>query len=85
MGEINFKFWGKAFIASFLLVWCIVFLSTRDSKRDDAKYTIVSGNEKTYYAQTFRMVGRGIMFDDVYGKKVILMGNIDIQYKNNEL
>jgi hypothetical protein len=48
-------------------------------------YTIVSGNDRTYYTQTFRMYGKGIVFDDIYGKKIILMGNIDIQYKNNDL
>jgi hypothetical protein len=32
-----------------------------------------------------RMMGKGIVFDDVYGKKIILMGDIDIQYKNNDL
>lgn len=84
MGEINFKYLGKLSLASAIIVTFLLWVS-KDTKRDDAKYTIVSGNEKTYYAQTFRMVGRGIMFDDVYGKKVILMGNIDIQYKNNEL
>jgi hypothetical protein len=31
------------------------------------------------------MYGKGIVFDDIYGKKIILMGNIDIQYKNNDL
>jgi hypothetical protein len=84
MGEINFKYLGKLILASTIIVTFLLWIS-KDTKRDEAKYTIVSGNEKTYYAQTFRMVGRGIIFDDVYGKKVILMGNIDIQYKNTEL
>ena len=84
MGEINFKYLGKLILASTIIVTFLLWVSS-DTKRDNAKYTIVSGNEKTYYAQTFRMVGRGIIFDDVYGKKVILMGNIDIQYKNTDL
>lgn len=84
MGEINFKYLGKLILASTIIVTFLLWLS-QDTRRENAKYTIVSGNEKTYYAQTFRMVGRGIMFDDVYGKKVILMGNIDIQYKNTDL
>ena len=84
MGEINFKYLGKLILVSTIIVTFLLWVS-KDTKKDEAKYTIVSGNEKTYYTQTFRMLGRGIMFDDVYGKKVILMGNIDIQYKNNEL
>jgi hypothetical protein len=81
MGEINFKYLGKVIIASTIIVTFLLWLST-DSKRDNANYTIVSGNDRTYYTNTFRMFGKGIIFDDVYGKKVILMGNLDIQYKN---
>lgn len=77
----------KYFIAAFGVVLFAIFLAWigTDKKRENANYTIVSGNEKTYYANTFRMCGRGIIFDDVYGKKIILMGDIDIQYKKNEL
>ena len=81
MGEINFKYLGKLIVASTIIVTFLLWIS-KDSKRDNATYTIVSGNDRTYYAQTFRMMGKGIVFDDVYGKKIILMGNIDIQYKN---
>ena len=33
------------------------------SKSDKAKYTITSENGKTYYADTFRIYGKGVMFD----------------------
>ncbi len=79
MGEINFKYLGKLIVASTIIVMFLLWIS-KDSKRDNATYTIVSGNDRTYYAQTFRMCGKGIIFDDVYGKKIILMGNLDIQY-----
>jgi hypothetical protein len=84
MGEINFKYLGKVIVTSTIIVTFLLWVS-KDSKRDNATYTIVSGNDRTYYAQTFRMYGKGIVFDDIYGKKIILMGNIDIQYKNNGL
>lgn len=74
------------FIASLFVVTTITILLASfvsDSKSDNAKYSIVSGNNKTYYANTFRMFGRGIIFDDVYGNKIILTGNIDIEYKQN--
>jgi hypothetical protein len=81
MGEINFKYLGKLIVGSAIVVTFLLWIS-KDTKRDNATYTIVSGNDRTYYAQTFRMMGKGIVFDDVYGKKIILMGDIDIQYKN---
>jgi hypothetical protein len=79
MGEIDFKYLGKLIVASTIIVMFLLWIS-KDSKRDNATYTIISGNDRTYYAQTFRMCGKGIIFDDVYGKKIILMGNLDIQY-----
>ncbi len=81
MGEINYKYLIKLIIGSVIVVTFLLWVS-KDTKRDNATYTIVSGNDRTYYAQTFRMCGKGIIFDDVYGNKIILMGNIDIQYKN---
>jgi hypothetical protein len=84
MGEINFKYLGKLIVGSAIVVTFLLWIS-KDTKRENATYTIVSGNDRTYYAQTFRMMGKGIVFDDVYGKKIILMGDIDIQYKNKDL
>lgn len=51
------------------------------SKGDGAKYMISTSNQKVYYTNSFRMIGRGVMFDDVYGKSIILVGNIDIEYR----
>jgi hypothetical protein len=81
MGEVNYKYLGKLIISSTIIVTFLLWVS-KDTKRDNATYTIVSGNDRTYYTQTFRMMGKGIVFDDVYGKKIILMGDIDIQYKS---
>jgi hypothetical protein len=67
-----------------LVIAIILVLVTRNEKKDNANYEIRSGNGKTYYADTFRMVGRGLMFDDVYGRKVILTGNIDIEYRKKD-
>lgn len=78
----------KSLIAAFgVLVFAIflVWFST-DKKRDNATYTIIGGNEKIYYANTFRCTGHWIIFDDVYGKKVLLTGNVTIEkIKNEEL
>ncbi len=41
-------------------------------KSDKAKYEITSENGKRYYANSFRIYGKGIMFDDVYGRTVIV-------------
>lgn len=53
-------------------------------KSDKAKYTITSENGKTYYANTFRMYGKGVMFDDVYGNTVIVQGDLEIKFKKEE-
>ena len=77
----------KYLIAAFGVFVLAIFLMwvTTDKKRDNATFTIVSGNDRIYYAHTFRLYGKGITFDDVYGKKIILMGDIDIQYKSKDL
>jgi hypothetical protein len=54
------------------------------SKSDKAKYTITSENGKTYYANTFRMYGKGVMFDDIYGNTVIVQGDLEIKCKKVE-
>ena len=53
-------------------------------KSDKAKYTITSENGKTYYANTFRLYGKGVMFDDVYGNTVIVQGDLEIKFKKTE-
>ena len=53
-------------------------------KSDKAKYTITSENGKTYYANTFRMYGKGVMFDDIYGNTVIVQGDLEIKFKKEE-
>ena len=53
-------------------------------KSDKAKYTITSEKGKTYYANTFRLYGKGVMFDDVYGNTVIVQGDLEIKCKKTE-
>jgi hypothetical protein len=62
----------------------LIFTFISESKNDTAAYRIESGNDKIYYANTFRMYGRGITFDSVDGKKIILTGDIDIEYIKKE-
>ena len=54
------------------------------NKSDKAKYTITSENGKTYYANTFRIYGKGVMFDDIYGNTVIVQGDLEIKCKKVE-
>lgn len=51
------------------------------SKADNATYTIVSENGTEYYSNEFRIYGKGITFTDVYGKTVIIQGDIEIVKK----
>jgi hypothetical protein len=51
------------------------------SKSDNALYTIISENGKTYYSNEFRVYGRGVVFTDVYGKTVIIQGDLEIVKK----
>jgi len=53
-------------------------------KTDKAKYEITSENGKRYYANSFRIYGRGIIFDDVYGRKVMVQGDLEIIAKKDE-
>lgn len=62
----------------------IIYGIFKEDVTDRAQYRIEGGNERIYYTDTFRMFGKGIMFDDVYGKKIILMGDIDIEYINKQ-
>ena len=53
------------------------------SKKDNATYTIISEKGTEYYSNEFRIYGKGITFTDVYGKTVIIQGDIEI-VKNNQ-
>jgi hypothetical protein len=83
MREFILAFSGYIFLGVAGLV-ILSFTFIGNDKEDNATYRIESGNERVYYADTFRMFGKGIMFDDVHGKKIILTGNIDIEYIKNQ-
>lgn len=53
-------------------------------KKDKAKYEITSENGKRYYTNQFRIYGKGIVFDDVYGRTVIVQGDLEIVAKKDE-
>ena len=78
----------KQFIAMFIGlvvgVFAITIFAFVPDKSDKAKYTIISENGKTYYADTFRLYGKGVMFDDIYGNTVIVQGDLEIKYKKAE-
>jgi hypothetical protein len=61
--------------ALFVVVITVAVLITPRPKQ--AKYTI-SSTRRMYHADTFRIYGHGVIFDDVNGNSVILQGEIDI-------
>ena len=69
----------KVIIISSLLG--IIIGAVIPSKSDNALYTIISENGKTYYSNEFRVYGRGVVFTDVYGKSVIIQGDLEIVKK----
>jgi hypothetical protein len=73
----------KLLIISFVI--SVVFISIVGaivpSKSDHALYTIISENGEKYYSNEFRMYGKGIVFTDVYGKTVIIQGDLEIVKK----
>lgn len=52
-------------------------------RKKPVKYTIYS-TRRAYQADTFRIYGRGIVFEDVNGNSVILQGEIDIVANKTE-
>ena len=72
------------FIGLVVGITAISVLAFVPSKKDKAKYTITSENGKTYYANTFRIYGKGVMFDDIYGNTVIVQGDLEIKCKKVE-
>ncbi len=51
---------------------------------DNATYTIISENGKTYYTNEFRVWGKGIVFTDVYKQTVIIQGDLEIVKKSEK-
>ena len=72
------------FIAIIISVIAMGIAAFVPSKSDKAKYTITSENGKTYYANTFRIYGKGVIFDDIYGNTVIVQGDLEIKCKKEE-
>ncbi len=71
------------FVVTFIIATTLATIigAVIPSKSDDATYTIISENGKTYYANEFRVWGKGIVFTDVYGKVVIIQGDLEIVKK----
>ena len=73
----------KLLVISFVI--SVVFVSIVGaivpSKSDQALYTIISENGEKYYSNEFRMYGKGIVFTDVYGKTIIIQGDLEIVKK----
>ena len=65
-----------ALILSALLA--IVLYAVIPTKTSKAKYKVVAESGREYYCDTFRVYGRGIVFDDVYDNTVYVQGDLEI-------
>jgi|LakMenE18May11ns_1017448.scaffolds.fasta_scaffold9727676_2 hypothetical protein len=79
MENIKLKLLVISFIVSVIFIGIVGAIVP--SKSDNALYTIISENGKTYYSNEFRVYGRGVVFTDVYGKTVIIQGDLEIVKK----
>jgi len=79
MENIKLKLLVISFVVSVIFVTIVGAIVP--AKSDHALYTIISENGKTYYSNEFRVYGRGIVFTDVYGKTVIIQGDLEIVKK----
>jgi hypothetical protein len=79
MENIKLKLLVMSFIVSVIFIGIVGAIVP--SKSDNALYTIISENGKTYYSNEFRVYGRGVVFTDVYGKTVIIQGDLEIVKK----
>ena len=76
---------GLAIFGGLVIMSFVVALTFAiPGKKDKAKYEITSENGKRYYTNSFRIYGRGIMFDDVYGRTVMVQGDLEIVGKKDE-
>jgi hypothetical protein len=84
------KLFNRTTIVTFVSLWLLVGLvigllsMVMNNKSSKATYRISSEKGKTYYSNSFRVYGRGIIFDDINGRTVIVQGDLEIvkQTKN---
>ena len=76
----------KVLVISFAMLVTLVSIigAVIPTPADKATYTIISENGKTYYSNEFRIYGKGIVFTDVYGKIVIIQGDLEIVKKTEK-
>lgn len=76
---------GLAILGALVIISFVVALTFAiPGKSDKAKYEITSENGKRYYTNEFRIYGKGIVFDDVYGRTVIVQGDLEIVAKKDK-
>jgi hypothetical protein len=79
MENTNLKILATSFVIA--VTFLTIIGAVIQANADKALYTIVSENGTTYYSNEFRMYGKGIVFTDVYGKTVIIQGDLEIVKK----
>ena len=61
----------------FATIALLITMGLVSNHNGDKKYTIITKRE-VYHTDSFRMYGKGIVFDDEYNRQVIVMGDFDI-------
>lgn len=67
---------GLALIVIVPITFIILFITP--DKRDKATYKVIAESGREYYCDTFRVYGKGVVFDDIYNKTVIVQGDLEI-------
>ena len=84
------RIFNKTTVVTFISLWVVTGLvvgllsMVMDNKSSKARYRISSENGKTYYSNTFRIYGRGIVFDDIDGRTIIVQGDLEIVKQNKD-
>jgi hypothetical protein len=66
---------GLVFIL--LIPACFIIYFAIDN-RDSARYKVIAESGREYYCDTFRVYGKGVVFDDIYKRTVIVQGDLEI-------
>ena len=69
----------KMFVAFIISAIVAIFLyAIIPSKSSTAKYKVIAESGREYYCDTFRIYGKGVVFDDIYNQTVIVQGDLEI-------
>jgi len=67
-------------IVVFATIALLIIMGMVSNHSGNKKYTIITKRE-VYHTDSFRLYGKGIVFDDDHNRQVIVMGDFDITSK----